>query len=50
MILLVGLAVIVALLAAVFLAISWQTHERLTHAIVANMEASQRRFAMCLRQ
>jgi putative nucleotidyltransferase with HDIG domain len=34
-----------AILAAVFLVLSWQTRERLTRAIVSNQEASQRRFA-----
>jgi putative nucleotidyltransferase with HDIG domain len=34
-----------AVLAAVFLVLSWQTRERLTRAIVGNQEASQRRFA-----
>jgi putative nucleotidyltransferase with HDIG domain len=38
-------AVIVGVLATVFLAVSWQTRERLTRAVVANMESSQRRFA-----
>jgi putative nucleotidyltransferase with HDIG domain len=34
-----------AVLAAVFLVLSWQTRARLTRAIVSNQEASQRRFA-----
>jgi putative nucleotidyltransferase with HDIG domain len=37
--------VIVAVLVAVFVLLSWQTRERLTRAIVANMEASQLRVA-----
>jgi putative nucleotidyltransferase with HDIG domain len=37
--------VIVAVLVTVFITIQWQTRARLTRAIVANQEASQRRFA-----
>jgi putative nucleotidyltransferase with HDIG domain len=37
--------VIAAVLVAVFVLLSWQTRERLTRAIVANMEASQLRVA-----
>ena len=38
-------AVIALVLAAVFLLLSWQTRERLTRAIVDNLETSQTRFA-----
>lgn len=37
--------VIAAVLATVFLVLSWQTRERLTRAIVANQAAGQQRFA-----
>ena len=38
-------AVIAVVLATVFLLIAWQTRERLTRAVLSNMEASQQRFA-----
>ena len=37
--------VIVLVLAAVFLVLSWQARERLTQAVTANLELSQKRFS-----